>query len=113
MASQTKIWAKLTAKQSTLPPSPPSTRAVNETLKPREFSFSFSNFESFWEWGQRLGLRIGKGNPRKFSKFKNENKGTFFENEILENPRLVKIFTNLSGSVTDSNLKVQKLKFQE
>ena len=55
-------------------------------------------------------MRTGEGNPQKFSKFENENEGTFFENEILENPRLVKIFTNLSGSVTDSNLKVQKLK---
>ena len=82
-------------------------------LRPREFSFSFSNFENFRERGQRLGLRIGEGNPRKFSKFENENEGKFFENEILENPRLVQIFTNLSGSVTDSNLKVQKLKFQE
>ena len=58
-------------------------------------------------------MRIGEGNPRKFIEFENENEGTFFENEILENPRLVQIFTNLSGSVTDSNLKVQKLKFQE
>ena len=45
--------------------------------------------------------------------FENENEGIFFENEILENPRLVQIFTNLSGSVADSNMKVQKLKFQE
>ena len=45
--------------------------------------------------------------------FENENEGIFLESEILENPRLVHIFTNLSGSVTDSNLKVQKLKFQE
>ena len=42
-----------------------------------------------------------------------ENEGIFSENEILENPRLVQIFTNLSGSVADSNMKVQKLKFQE
>ena len=58
-------------------------------------------------------MRTGEGNPQKFSKFENENEGTFFENEILENPRLVQIFTNLSGSVADSNMKVQKLKFQE
>ena len=62
---------------------------------------------------QCLGYRIVEGNPRKFSKFENENEGIFFENEILENPRLVQIFTNLSGSVADSNMKVQKLKFQE
>ena len=53
------------------------------------------------------------GNPRKFSKFENENEGIFFGNEILENSHLVQIFTNLSGSVADSNMKVQKLKFQE
>ena len=57
--------------------------------------------------------RILEGNSRKFSKFENDNEGIFFENEILENPRLVQIFTNLSGSVADSNMKVQKLKFQE
>ena len=50
---------------------------------------------------------------RAASGFENENEGIFFENEILENPRLVQIFTNLSGSVADSNMKVQKLKFQE
>ena len=54
-------------------------RAVNETLKPREFSFSFSNFENFWEQGKRLGLRIDKGNPQNISKFENENEGKNFE----------------------------------
>ena len=57
--------------------------------------------------------RIHRGPFSKILKVRGENEGTFFENEILENPRLVQIFTNLSGSVTDSNLKVQKLKFQE
>ena len=62
-------------------------RDAKRDLNPRKFSFSFSNFEGFREQGQRLGLRIGEGNPRNLSKFENENEGLIFEDSdvILEN----------------------------
>ena len=56
------------------------TRDAKRDLNPREFSFSFSNFENFRERGQRLGSRIYEGNPQNFSKFENENEGINFEN---------------------------------
>ena len=55
-------------------------RDAKRDLNPREFSFSFSNFENFRERGQRLGSRIYEGNPQNFSKFENENEGIIFEN---------------------------------
>ena len=55
-------------------------RDAKRDLNPREFSFSFSNFENFRERGQLLGSRIYEGNPQNFSKFENENEGVNFEN---------------------------------
>ena len=49
-------------------------------LIPREFSFSFSNFENFQEREQHLDLRIDESNPRDYSRFENENEGNNFEN---------------------------------
>ena len=55
-------------------------RDAKRDLNPREFSFSFSNFENFRERGQRLGSRIYEGNPQNFSKFENKNESNKFEN---------------------------------
>ena len=62
-------------------------------LKPRGFSFSFSNFEGFREWGQQLGSRIFESNPRNFSRF--ENEGNFWVWELTR--VTLKKFSNFEG----------------